>query len=224
MSQKILLVESEPALSALWSQALESRGFAVETLADAVRCVEQVHQQRPDLVVLSVELSGGQNGYLVCGKLKKEDALRDIPVVIVGNPDGFAAHRKLKAHADEYLAKPVDTDELVERVVMLLGDSGTSAPELPDSEPEAVLTLHASESEDSAPRASPAASTPEPSEPRAPRTRVTEFQKRPAPTPPERKSSSALWLLIALAALAGGGWMIYAGLAREAPAASNVQP
>ena len=39
----------------------------------------------------------------------------------IGNPDGFAAHRKLKAHADEYVAKPVDTELLVERVGALIG-------------------------------------------------------------------------------------------------------
>jgi hypothetical protein len=44
----------------------------------------------------------------------------------------------------------------------------------------------------------------------------------------ERRGPSVLWLLIGLVAIAGGGWMIFQGLTREAPQAprpaSNVQP
>ncbi|RYZ33139.1 MAG: response regulator, partial [Myxococcaceae bacterium] len=84
---------------------------------------------RPELVVLAVDLSAGQNGYLICGKLKKDDDLKALPIVIIGSPDGFAAHSKLKARADEYVAKPVDTDTLVDRVGSLIG-----FPELPASD------------------------------------------------------------------------------------------
>ncbi|MGZ3459816.1 MAG: response regulator, partial [Archangium sp.] len=129
MSKNILIVESDTALSATLSQALEARGFAVQETTDGKGSVEQIRRDRPELVVLAVDLSAGQNGYLICGKLKKDDDLKTIPIVIVGNPDGFAQHRKLKAHADDYVAKPVNTDELVERVGGLIG-----FPELPAGE------------------------------------------------------------------------------------------
>ncbi|PTL85354.1 response regulator [Vitiosangium sp. GDMCC 1.1324] len=129
MSKNILIVESDTALSATLHQALEARGFAVQETTDGKGSVEQIRRDRPDLVVLAVDLSAGQNGYLICGKLKKDDDLKTIPIVIIGNPDGFAQHRKLKAHADDYVAKPVNADELVERVGGLIG-----FPELPAGE------------------------------------------------------------------------------------------
>ena len=79
--------------------------------------------------MIAVDLSAGQNGYLICGKLKKDDDLKAIPIIIIGNPDGFAQHRKLKAHADDYVAKPVNADELVDRAGALIG-----FPELPAGE------------------------------------------------------------------------------------------
>lgn len=141
MSKKILIVEkSDTALAATLRPALEGRGFTVEDTADGKGSVEQIRRDRPQLVVLAVELSAGQNGYLICGKLKKDDDLKNVPIVIVGNPDGFAQHRKLKAHADEYVAMPVDAQLLTERVGALIG-----FPEPPVSEDvvDESLTLDA---------------------------------------------------------------------------------
>lgn len=129
MSKNILIVEGDTALSASLRQALEDRGFSVQETTDGKGSVELVRQQRPELVVLAVDLAAGQNGYLICGKLKKDEDLKTVPVIIIGNPDGFAAHRKLKAHADDYVAKPVDPQQLVEAVGNLIG-----FPELPAGE------------------------------------------------------------------------------------------
>jgi CheY-like chemotaxis protein len=129
MSKNILIVESDTTLSANLREALEARGFAAQETSDGKGSVEQIRRDKPDLVVLAVDLSAGQNGYLICGKLKKDDELKGVPIIIIGNPDGFAQHRKLKAHADDYVAKPVNADELVERVGGLIG-----FPELPAGE------------------------------------------------------------------------------------------
>ncbi|RKH24619.1 response regulator [Corallococcus sp. CA031C] len=129
MSKRILIVESDATLSATLQQALEARGFTAQTTGDGKGSVELIRRERPELVVLAVDLSAGQNGYLICGKLKKDDDLKALPIVIIGSPDGFAAHSKLKARADEYVAKPVDTDTLVDRVGSLIG-----FPELPASD------------------------------------------------------------------------------------------
>src|SRR3712207_5034297 len=100
MSKNILIVESDTVLSATLRHALEDRGFSVQETTDGKGSVDQIRHDRPDLVVLAVDLSAGQNGYLICGKLKKDDDLKNVPISIIGNPDGFAQHRKLKAHAD----------------------------------------------------------------------------------------------------------------------------
>ncbi|MBN9684977.1 MULTISPECIES: response regulator [unclassified Corallococcus] len=121
MSKRILIVESDATLATTLQQALEARGFSAQTTGDGKGSVELIRRERPDLVVLAVDLSAGQNGYLICGKLKKDDELKTVPIVIIGSPDGFAAHSKLKARADEYVAKPVDADVLIERVGGVIG-------------------------------------------------------------------------------------------------------
>ncbi len=121
MPKRILIVESDPDQSLEMRAALEGRGFAVEETPHGKTAVDLVRESRPNLVILSVELAAGQSGYLICGKIKKDEELKSIPVVIVGNADGFVQHSKLKTRADEYVPKPVDADALVERVAGQIG-------------------------------------------------------------------------------------------------------
>src|SRR5215831_4487975 len=121
MSKKIMIVESDRGLSGQMKAELAARGFEVEETAEGKKSVDHVRRAKPDLVVLSVELSAGQSGYVICGKLKKDDDLKAIPVVIIGNPDGFVQHSKLKTRADEYVPKPVDLQVLTERIGGLIG-------------------------------------------------------------------------------------------------------
>jgi len=121
MPKNILLVESDTALSDQMKSSLEAKGFGVEITSDGKGCIDVIRRDRPDLVVMAVDLPAGQNGYILCGKLKKDAELSVIPILITGSPDGFAQHRKLKARADEYVSKPVDLDAFVAAVGSLVG-------------------------------------------------------------------------------------------------------
>lgn len=121
MSKTVLIVESDANLSHAMRDALSERGFVVKESTDGKGCQETMRRERPSALVLAVDLSAGQNGYIICGKLKKDDEIRSIPVVIVGNPDGFANHKKLKTRADDYLAKPFNGEAIVDRVGALVG-------------------------------------------------------------------------------------------------------
>jgi CheY-like chemotaxis protein len=122
MSAKILIVESDLDTSNAARSELEGRGFSVEETADARGSIEQIRHSRPSLVVLAVELGAGQNGYLICSKLKKDPELKDIPLIIIGPPVGFEKHRKLKnTRAEDYLSKPLDPVQLADAVSALIG-------------------------------------------------------------------------------------------------------
>src|SRR2546423_1380520 len=153
MSKKILIVESDTRLSGSIRGELEGKGFTVDETSDGKGAVERIRQSRPDLVVLAVDLSAGQNGYIICGKLKKDDDVKSIPVVIIGNPDGFAQHKKLKTRADEYIAKQsgdIDKKQLVERVGGLIGfpDPPAASNEVVDDESISLSDLVEAEEEE----------------------------------------------------------------------------
>jgi CheY-like chemotaxis protein len=121
MPTHVLIVEGDAAHSARMRGALEARGFSVQETTDGRTCVEVARQGGAACVVLAVDLPAGQNGYILCGKFKKDEELRALPVVIVGSPDGFAQHGKLKNRADAYLAKPLQLEAFADRVAELTG-------------------------------------------------------------------------------------------------------
>lgn len=128
MPTHVLIVEGDAVLSAHLRSALQQRGHTIEETSDGRGCLELARQRRPGVVVLAVELPGGQNGYLLCGKFKKDEELKSVPIIIVGNSDGFAAHRKLKNRAEEYLPKPVQFPALVAAVDHLSAGGPAALP------------------------------------------------------------------------------------------------
>ena len=123
MPTHVLIVEGDTALSNRLRSALQQRGHTVEETTDGRSVIDLVRRRPPGALVLAVELPGGQNGYLLVGRLKKDEALKSIPVIIVGNPEGFEAHRRLKNRAEEYLPKPLDVAKAVSAVARLSGAS-----------------------------------------------------------------------------------------------------
>ena len=122
MSKKIAIIESDAGFSSRLRGELEGRGFSVANTGDGKAAVELVKREKPDLIILSVELAAGQSGYIICGKLKKDEELKKIPVIIVGkDAEGFESHKRLKARAEEYLKKPFDPPAILEKVGSLIG-------------------------------------------------------------------------------------------------------
>jgi CheY-like chemotaxis protein len=135
MLKNVLIVENDAALTRTMRDALTAKRFQVEDTNDGKGCQELIRRKKPDLVVLMVDLAAGQNGYIICGKLKKDDDLKSTPVVIVGNPEGFQNHKKLKTRADDYLDKR-DAAAITERAGALIG-----FPDLPSESFDGDVSL-----------------------------------------------------------------------------------
>src|SRR5512136_2768747 len=135
MSKTILLIESDQPFARELSAALEASGFGVRVSGDGKEGLDLARDLRPDAVVLCVELPR-MSGYSVCNKLKKDESLRTIPLVVISaeaTPETFEQHRKLKTRAEEYLIKPFPPSALVEKLAELVG--------LPEVTGEEVVTL-----------------------------------------------------------------------------------
>ncbi len=119
---KILLIESDGPFAQELSTALEARGLEARVTADGKEGLDLAKVDRPDLIVLCVELPK-MSGYSVCNKLKKDDQLKSIPLVIISaeaTPETFEQHRKLKTRAEGYLIKPFHADSLLKAIEDLI--------------------------------------------------------------------------------------------------------
>ena len=123
MSKKILLIDSDEAFAQGLSSALNARGFVATVATNSEQGMTMAKSENPDLIVICVEAQP-TNGYMLCTRLKKDDQLKDIPVILTSanaTPDSFEKHKKLKTRAEEYLIKPFGPQVMLEKVSALLG-------------------------------------------------------------------------------------------------------
>jgi len=107
---KILLVEDEPAQRRLLADFLQSLGYQVAEAASAAQALEFLRTGAVDLILLDVRLPD-QNGLELLERLRQEVPDRPV-VVITAYADLRQAVWAIKQGATDYLAKPLDLDEL----------------------------------------------------------------------------------------------------------------
>lgn len=126
MSDKyILVVDDDPDLVETVALMLESKGCEVGRAYDGVEGEESVKGRRPNLIILDIMMPR-KDGYVLCAELKADEKTRDIPIILltaVGEavPTTTYTHADgMSTEADDYIAKPIDTESLWRAVSDLL--------------------------------------------------------------------------------------------------------
>lgn len=108
---RILLVEDDDVFARVISRALEQRQFAVEHAADADQASQLTRQEQFDYAILDLNL-GGQTSLGLIKPLKERNVSIRI-LILTGYASITTAVEAIKLGADNYLAKPADTDEIL---------------------------------------------------------------------------------------------------------------
>ena len=127
MSQRILVVDDEPDITALVAYHLAKAGYRVSTAANGPDALKAAREERPDIVILDVMLPG-ISGYDVLDELRRREETKEVGVILLTarreEPDRI---RGLTLGADDYLTKPFSPHELALRVSALLRRLGAPA-------------------------------------------------------------------------------------------------
>lgn len=117
---KILLVEDEQNLREVLKYQLEHAGYQVITASDGLEALNLARKYKVDLIILDLMLPK-LDGYTVCRLLKFSEQYRKIPLIMATartNPED--KERGLQMGADFYLTKPLNSQELLEKIKELL--------------------------------------------------------------------------------------------------------
>lgn len=115
---RLLLVEDDPALGPSLQASLSQAGYATDLSIDGIDAEAMGDIEPYDLIVLDLGLPG-QSGLHILQKWRERD--NATPVIILTARDGWEDKvQGFKAGADDYLAKPFQTEELLVRINAVL--------------------------------------------------------------------------------------------------------
>jgi CheY-like chemotaxis protein len=130
-NEKILVVDDDPDLVEVMRLTLEAKGYQVYSAASGADGLEKVQEVHPDLIILDVMMDYTTEGFQVSLRLRSPDPdseyapYQDIPILMLtalhsttplrfGPDDDYLP-------VDDFVEKPLEPGELVEKVEKLLG-------------------------------------------------------------------------------------------------------
>jgi len=124
MNKKILIVDDEVHIRALLEQALEDledEGVEVFLAREGEEGLRVAREEKPDLMFLDIMMPK-KNGYEVCEEIKRDPELKDIYIIML-TAKGQAADRVRgeEVKANEYITKPFNPDEILQKASDILG-------------------------------------------------------------------------------------------------------
>lgn len=115
---RILVVDDDRAVRASLERALQVHGYEVDLAANGVEALQRLGEQRPDAVVLDVNMPG-VDGFGLTRRLREDGD--DVPILLLTARDAVDDRVVgLDAGADDYLVKPFALEELLARLRVLL--------------------------------------------------------------------------------------------------------
>ena len=114
--KKILVVEDEPHIAKLVSFILEGAGYEVIQAYVGAEGIEKAQTEKPDLIVLDVMMPN-LDGFQVAKMLTSDPTTKRIPIVMLSSKAQFEDKmRGLESGAVDYITKPFEKEELLEKV------------------------------------------------------------------------------------------------------------
>jgi len=119
-ASRILIADDNPQILELLEAYLEPLQATIATATDGQLTLAAVERDQPDLILLDIMMPK-RSGFEVCRMLKDDPRYRDIPIIMVTALNEVGDwERARECGADDFLSKPVNKMQLLERVRSLL--------------------------------------------------------------------------------------------------------
>ena len=116
---RVLVVDDDPVIVRLLRVNFEMEGYEVSTAADGEEALTAVRAQRPDVIVSDVMMPK-LDGLAFAAALKADPVLASVPIILLSAKAQTTDVDAGLDIADDYVTKPFDPLELLDRVAALL--------------------------------------------------------------------------------------------------------
>ena len=118
--RKILLIDDSKLVHSSIVPGLENAGFTVVQAFDGLEGLEMARKERPNLIISDIEMPR-MNGYETCNNIRTDPDISDTYIIMSSTLSSASDQRKgFEVGVDEYITKPVDLEELVDKISRVL--------------------------------------------------------------------------------------------------------
>ncbi len=118
----ILIVEDSPTQAERLRHILEQNGTEVRMAGNGKEALVEIRRERPRIVITDVVMPE-MDGYELCGQIKRDPNLKDIPVILVTSlSDPKDVLKGLECGANSFIVKPYDEEYLLSRIRYVLAN------------------------------------------------------------------------------------------------------
>jgi DNA-binding response OmpR family regulator len=128
MKAKILIVDDDPLITKLLEKKLSKAGFTNDSVHDGQEALEKIHQFKPDIIISDIMMPR-LDGYELHRSLRQNPHTASIPFIFMSSKASPEDQLEgLRMGADEYVCKPFDFENLIERIQNVMDRSAAVNP------------------------------------------------------------------------------------------------
>ena len=114
----ILVVDDEPDVRDTVKMILEKRGYRVITAIDGDSCLNILHEENPDLILLDIMMPGTPVREII----KKIEYIKMAFLSVVRTSEAEKRDLLKQKNIVDFIQKPFDVDDLIKRVGLILNE------------------------------------------------------------------------------------------------------
>ena len=123
-----MVVDDSITMRKATGNLLRRIGFEVMTARDGVDALSQLHEQKPDIILLDVEMPR-MDGFEFASIVRNDKEFRHLPIIMITSRTGNKhRERALEIGVNAYLGKPYQEEELIWQMQKLLGKDTFQEP------------------------------------------------------------------------------------------------
>lgn len=129
MAPLVYVFDDEEAICELMRIVLEGRNYKVGTATDGEKSLKMLLQKKPDIAVIDIKMPK-LNGFELISKMKDNPDLADVPIIVITSLTSDSRRSdqewKERLQVQDFISKPFEPLELVDRIEKVLGSQKTS--------------------------------------------------------------------------------------------------
>lgn len=119
-TKRVLIVEDSYSIQLLIETILADYGYTLAIASNGEQALKEIESQKPDLLILDIMMPV-MDGFLLLEKIRKP---LEYPILVVSaKSDHASIERAMQLGATDYIIKPFNTSNLINKVKALLNDT-----------------------------------------------------------------------------------------------------